>query len=74
MIDFVGIIFPKSKYMRCERCDEPIPRTRMPIMSWFTEETICHYCHGYEEHLKKKMLKKGIHPDDFEGCGYIPKI
>ena len=54
---------------KCDRCNgDLIIRT----MSWFTKECICDSCSKKENEIKGKMRDKGMNPDDFEGCGFLP--
>lgn len=56
---------------KCDRCGKFLA---VRTMSWFTTQTICMACCSIEQNLKKEMRKKGMNPDDYEGCGYIPKV
>lgn len=49
----------------CDRCGKKLFSR---IMSWFTEDCICHECSRAERVIRRKL------PDDLalEGCGYIP--
>jgi len=55
----------------CDRCGEVLSAR---TMSWFTHATICMTCAIKEQELKSNLRKQGKNPDDYEGCGYIPKV
>ena len=54
----------------CDRCGGSL---EIRTMSWFTEETICPDCSDKEDVMKRDMRERGLNPDDYEGCGYIPE-
>jgi len=55
----------------CQRCGRPLDAR---IMSWFNDQAICMDCSAKEDELKQKMRQRGMNPDDYEGCGYIPSV
>ena len=60
---------PFFNQTECDRCKGPL---HIRTMSWFTDETLCSRCSDRETTLKMKLFKKGMNPDDYEGCGHIP--
>jgi len=79
MSPFPNILHPTSGFgvdpffqkQVCDRCRKKLDGR---IMSWFTNETICLECSEKEDKIKEKMRKKGMNPNEYEGCGYIPKV
>lgn len=56
----------------CDRCYKPLSGGR--TMSWFNTQTICMQCSSDEKAVKDKLKSQGENPNDYEGCGYIPKL
>ena len=55
----------------CQRCQSDLISR---IQSWFTEEVICMNCHDKELELRKQIRAMGVNDNNFEGCGYVPKV
>ena len=55
----------------CERCGGSI-LTR--TISFYTYQTICMECSEREAELRQKMRERGVNPNQYEGCGYMPQI
>lgn len=51
----------------CDRCGSKLGAR---IMSWFTTEIICMDCSEKENKIKEKL----DNPNEYEGCGYVPKV
>ena len=61
-------------FFKKENCDRCGNNLNIRTMSWFTDETICSVCSDKEDRIKQQMRMKGLNPDDYEGCGYIPEM
>jgi len=55
----------------CGRCGKELTAR---ICSWFSTYPICLECSIKEDEIKRKLREQGKNPDDFEGCGYVPKV
>jgi hypothetical protein len=53
----------------CDRCQTTLAGSR--TMSWFTEETICHFCSQKEGDIRRSLPEGGA---KHEGCGYVPTV
>lgn len=62
-----------KKPLWCQRCHDLI-LSGIWYTSWFKDEEICGPCHEKEENIKKKLIKAGKSPTDYEGCGYLPEV
>ena len=63
----------KDQFFDQKNCDRCGGSLEIRTMSCFTEETICSDCSEKEDTIKNNMRQKGLYPDDYEGCGYIPQ-
>ena len=74
-IDFLLVSDKKmDDFFHVEDCQQCGNKLSARIMSWFTVKTICIECSELETKYKKKMVEAGMNPNDYEGCGHIPKI
>jgi len=51
----------------CKRCGFNLAGGR--TMSWFSTDVICLQCSNEEDTIKRNMIKRGVNPDRYEGCG-----
>lgn len=63
----------KDTFFSQEHCDRCGDNLRVRIMSWFNDETICMECSNKELVIKRKLMESGD-KNNYEGCGYIPKV
>jgi hypothetical protein len=72
--DDIWSVKPSTKKLRsaghCDRCNQ---RLWAWITSWFTTETICLDCCAEENRIKQRLRNRGEDPDEYEGCGYVPR-
>jgi hypothetical protein len=72
-IHLYNIMTHNNPSKSCDRCNGELGSH---FMSWFTEETICGFCHNKEVRFKMEFDRpnqgRGKTSAIFEDCGYIP--
>jgi len=47
---------------------------RSRTWSYFVDRFICMTCSHNEAGLLARIVERGANPDDFEACGYVPRL